>query len=164
MIARSGITLREGTGDDRDCRTQQDLVEEFEDFREHALGLDRGRPGEHDVSLQMRSDGLVLFAEDAEGGAQGIILAEVRGSVVQVQLLFVRQHLWRTGVGTEFMNRVINWAPATLSVVRLLVDANNSSAIRFYERMGFAEERRYPMGIILQRPLIWPEPVDGETS
>jgi GNAT superfamily N-acetyltransferase len=90
------------------------------------------------ISKRIR-EGVVLVADDDEG-AVGFVDAKFAKGHVFVVSLFVRERARRSGVGSQLLERVSQATRARgLTHMELWVEARNSDAIRFYERLGFRE-------------------------
>jgi RimJ/RimL family protein N-acetyltransferase len=81
------------------------------------------------------------LAEEAHSGTLGVSVdAEARG----------------TGIGTNLIEALIDWAPAHgITRIQLLAWANNPGSIRLYERLGFERE-----GVLRRAIITDGEPVD----
>jgi len=131
------VNVRNATPDDRSLLLQ--LVEEFE------AGLPPlpypGETPEEDwerLSARMR-DGLVLIAED-DGNAVSFADAHFEPGYAFVHDVYVREEARRRGVGTALLAQIADEVRARgLKHIELRVETRNSEAIRFYERLGFAE-------------------------
>lgn len=73
----------------------------------------------------------ITVAEDGAGALIGFVTIDASGYLDQ--LVADRSH-WGSGLALQLVNRAKQLSPAGIS---LLVNADNSRAIRFYEKAGF---------------------------
>ena len=84
-------------------------------------------------------DGVVLIAEEEER-AVGFTEGEFAKGHVFVVDLYVREDARRRGIGAALLERVAEVARVRgLTHMELHVEERNANAVRFYERLGFAE-------------------------
>jgi ribosomal protein S18 acetylase RimI-like enzyme len=76
-------------------------------------------------------------------GIAGTLLDEKDRSRADLVSMWTAPSHRQSGVGRMLVNQVIEWAGAcNVSTLVLMVTSNNASAIRFYEKLGFARTGR----------------------
>ena len=152
------FTIREATPDDADS-----MLAHLEELRAEPGIHIITQPGESFLTvedeakfitaLNSADNSLFLVAVDAENNVIGALLfqGKERRAVRHVSSLSISvAQAWRNkGVGSALLTRSIEWARSSNVVKRLElhVFAENTRAIRVYEKLGFEVEGRLRRGI-----------------
>jgi [ribosomal protein S18]-alanine N-acetyltransferase len=99
--------------------------------------------------LLVARDGFIVASKD--GLVVGYVIATSQGREGAIQSIAVSPESRGEGVGEALMRAAMGRLAGKSETVRLLVDANNESAIRLYRRLSFEEtgkvvKRYYPNG------------------
>lgn len=83
--------------------------------------------------------GYLAMDDDRACGIIGAFLDENDSLSANVISMWVAPAHRRTGVGSSLITAIQTWAQSSgVRALRLMVTSNNSTAIEFYERMGFS--------------------------
>jgi ribosomal protein S18 acetylase RimI-like enzyme len=135
------------------------LRELWEEFVTEVPELPHRREVPFDEELEkirkIFESGLALVAED-EHGAAAYALAKLEDEpVCQLEDLYVRPRVRRTGIAKALMAEVASWAAERgARTMTLEVLASNAAARAVYDRLGFEEESRFlyaPLGPLAER-------------
>jgi ribosomal protein S18 acetylase RimI-like enzyme len=90
-----------------------------------------------------RGAGFLAMDDSAACGIAGSLLDENDSSRAQLVSMWTAPTHRKNGVGRLLVNAILNWAKGhDVSTLLLMVTSNNDPAIRFYERLGFAQTGR----------------------
>src|SRR2546423_1267683 len=131
------MMIRDATAADKELLLE--LVQEFENELPPLPYAD-DTPEEDWERIEKRiGEGIVLIAEE-DGRALGFTEGEFAKGHVFVVDLYVRDEARRRGIGAALIARVADAARTRgLTHMELHVEERNSSAVRFYERLGFRD-------------------------
>ena len=96
-----------------------------------------------------QKDGYTFFLKDEVAGVYIGICAlmhiDYKNSNSELSIVIGNREYWRKGVGTEVMNKLIDWGFNSLNLHKLYlhVFSSNTRAIGLYEKLGFKEEGRF---------------------
>jgi ribosomal protein S18 acetylase RimI-like enzyme len=89
------------------------------------------------LSVQLGREGTVFLVAVMESGIIGTSLARAKDNgQVMLDRLYVRPAMQGQGIGQKLLEATLARFPAN-SIIRLEVEPQNVTAIRFYERQGF---------------------------
>jgi ribosomal protein S18 acetylase RimI-like enzyme len=91
----------------------------------------------------VRGVGFIAVDDGIPCGLAGTLLDEADPSRAELVSMWTAPSHRQTGVGRLLVNQVLEWAGGhNVATLLLMVTSNNASAIRFYERLGFARTGR----------------------
>ncbi len=148
------VLIRPATPDDADGLVQymQEGLPEFTDYVFTAIGeftntVEQERERIASLDHASGSMRLIAVAGDRVVGSLGCSAPKLRRIAHVGHLgMATRQAYWGTGLGSAMMAYVIAWAIThpVLELLELSVYADNTRAVRLYQKFGFEESGRVP--------------------
>jgi ribosomal protein S18 acetylase RimI-like enzyme len=91
----------------------------------------------------VRGAGFIALDDGSPCGLAGTLLDEKDPTRAELVSMWTAPSHRQTGVGRLLVDHIANWIAArNVSTLLLMVTSNNASAIRFYEKLGFARTGR----------------------
>ena len=90
-------------------------------------------------SLSKR-DRLITFIAQSSGETIGYCIASIDDLAGEIDSIFIQEQHRRTGVGTELINRALEWLEnQECETISVAIAEGNEASIDFYKRCGFSE-------------------------